>query len=219
MGAGGLLAEIPSRPSPREPNAAPRVIAIVLAAGKSTRMGYHKMLAEVDGQPMLKVVVKNVLASSVDEVIVVTGHGATDCEAALAGLKVRLVHNPDYATGLASSLRVGIGAAGKADAVVVCLGDMPRVAGSLIDRMIAAFNPDEHRSIVMPTFEGRSGNPVLWSADCFPRLLTLTGDKGARHLIESLRGEATEIEADDAGVLQDVDTPEDMATITGVKVR
>jgi molybdenum cofactor cytidylyltransferase len=218
MGAGGLLAEIPSRPSPRELNAAPRVVAIVLAAGKSTRMGSHKMLAEVDGRPMLKVVVEYVLSTSVDEVIVVTGHGAADCEAALAGLNVRLVHNADYATGLASSLRVGVAAAGKADAVLVCLGDMPRVGGNVIDRMIAAFNPTEHRSIVLPSFQGEIGNPVLWGAEHFQRLLKLAGDKGARRLIAEIRSEATEVEVDDAGVLQDVDTVGDLDKIMALDV-
>ena len=214
MGAGGLLAEIPSRPSPRELNTAPRVVAIVLAAGKSTRMGSHKMMAEVDGQPMLRVVVQNVLESGVDEVIVVTGHGAADCETVLSGLKVRLVHNPDYATGLSGSLRNGVEAAGKADAIVVCLGDMPRVGGTVIDRLIAAFNPTEHRSIVMPSFQGEIGNPVLWGAEHFPRLSNLSGDKGARHLIAEIKSEATEVEVDDAGVLRDIDTAADLENMT-----
>ncbi len=214
MGAGGLLAEIPSRPSPRELNAAPRVVAIVLAAGKSSRMGSHKMLAEVDGRPMLRVVVENVLASSVDELIVVTGHGAKDCESVLAGLKVRLVPNADYATGLSSSLRAGVEAAGEADAIVVCLGDMPRVGGPVIDRLIAAFNPTEHRSIVMPSFQGEIGNPVLWGAEHFPRLLKLSGDKGARRLIAEIRSEATEVGVDDAGVLRDIDTAADLENMT-----
>jgi molybdenum cofactor cytidylyltransferase len=213
MGAGGLLAEIPSRPSPRELTGAPRVVAVVLAAGKSTRMGAHKMLADFAGRPLLRVAVENVLESSVDEVVLVTGHGAADCEAALLGLKVRFVHNPEYATGLASSLRVGVAAVGSADAVVVCLGDMPRVSGSVVDQLIAAFNPDEHRSIVLPIFEGKIGNPVLWGAEHFPRLLNLSGDNGARRLITEIRSEATEVEIDNSGVLIDVDTSDDLAAL------
>ena len=210
MGAGGLLAEIPSRPAPRELNTAPRVVAVVLAAGKSTRMGSHKMLADIAGKPMLRVVVENVLASSVDEVVVVTGHGAEDCAAALHGLKIRLVHNDAYATGLASSLRVGVEAVETADAVVVCLGDMPLVGSHVIDRLIAAFNPTEHRSIVMPVYKGETGNPVLWGAEHFSRLQQTTGDKGARHLIASLKDEMTEIDAGTIGVLQDIDVAEDL---------
>jgi molybdenum cofactor cytidylyltransferase len=117
------------------------------------------------------------------------------------------VDNPDYAIGMASSLRVGVQAAGLADAVVVCLGDMPKVKPEVIDRLIAAFNPIEHRSIVVPTHKGQFGNPVLWGAEHFGRLTSLSGDKGARMLIGDLKSEATEIEADE-GVLMDFDTPQ-----------
>ena len=209
MGAGGLLAEIPSRPSPRELQvpSAPKVVAVVLAAGEGRRMGGGKMLKNFHGRPMVAVTVANVLASGVDEVVVVTGHGAVDVEAALNDAKVRVVHNPDYASGMASSLRVGVQAAGVADAVVVCLGDMPRVSAEVIDRLIAAFNPIEHRSIVVPTHKGQFGNPVLWGAEHFARLTSLSGDKGARALIAGLKAEATEVEAGE-GVLMDFDTVE-----------
>jgi molybdenum cofactor cytidylyltransferase len=214
MGVGGLLAEIPSRPSPRESGvqSAPRVVAIVLAAGEGRRMRGHKMLADFDGRPMLVATVENVLVSGVDEVVVVTGHERVKVEAALTDFKVRIVHNPDYATGMASSLRVGVEAAATADAVVVCLGDMPRVSSSVIDRLIAGFNPVEHRSIVVPTHKGQFGNPVLWGAEHFARLTSLSGDKGARMLIGDLKSEATEVEADQ-GVLMDADTPEALASL------
>jgi molybdenum cofactor cytidylyltransferase len=211
MGVGGLLAEIPSRPSPREMKALP-IVAVVLAAGLGKRMGGNKMLADFGGQPMIVATVQNILASGVDEVVVVTGHGHDAVSEALSNLKVRLVHNPDYATGMASSLRVGVAAVGSADAVVVCLGDMPRVSSAVIDRMIAAFNPTEHRSIIVPTHKGQYGNPVMWGAEHFARLTSLSGDKGARSLIGDLKSEATEIEAD-AGVLMDADTPEDLAAL------
>jgi molybdenum cofactor cytidylyltransferase len=213
MGVGGLLAEIPSRPSPRE-GQAPRsalVTAVVLAAGLGRRMGQNKMLADYGGVPLLLAALKNILAASVDEVVVVTGHEAKMVASAISDLNVRIVHNPDYATGMASSLRVGVEAAQHADAIVVCLGDMPSVAAATIDRMIAAFNPTEHRSIVVPTFQGQFGNPVLWGAEHFKRLTTLEGDKGARQLIAALKDEATEIAVADDGVLRDVDTPADLA--------
>ena len=214
MGVGGLLAEIPSRPSPREPGvqSAPRVVAVVLAAGLGRRMGGVKMLADFDGRPMLAATVENALASGVDEVVVVTGHARAKVEVALTGYKLRLVHNPDYATGMASSLRVGVAAASMADAVVVCLGDMPRVSGVVIDQLIAAFNPTEHRSIVVPTHKGQFGNPVLWGAEHFARLASLSGDRGARTLIGDLKSEATEVESD-IGVLMDADTPEELEAL------
>jgi molybdenum cofactor cytidylyltransferase len=214
MGVGGLLAEIPSRPMPRESGiqSAPRVVAVVLAAGLGRRMGGVKMLADFDGRPMLAATVENVLASGVDDVVVVTGHEQEAIYRALKDFKVRVVHNPDYATGMASSLRVGVEAAASADAVVVCLGDMPNVSGAVIDRLIAAFNPTEHRSIVVPTHKGQFGNPVLWGAEYFARLRSLSGDKGARTLIGELKSEATEVEVD-AGVLMDADTPEALAAL------
>lgn len=214
MGVGGLLAEIPSRPSPREQQlpSAPRVTAVVLAAGLGRRMGGTKMLADFGGKPMLVVTVETVLASGVDDVIVVTGHDSENVAAALSHLKVRVEHNPDYETGMASSLRVGVEAAKNADAAIICLGDMPRVSTQIIDRMIAAFNPTEHRTIVVPTHQGQFGNPVLWGSEHFARLTSMEGDKGARSLIAGLKSEATEIEAD-VGVLMDADTPEALANL------
>jgi molybdenum cofactor cytidylyltransferase len=214
MGVGGLLAEIPSRPSPREQQfTTPRVVAVVLAAGLGRRMGGSKMLAEFNGKPLVVATVENVQASGVDEVIVVTGHECETVAAALAPYKVRLVYNPDYASGMASSLRVGIAAAPGAEAIVICLGDMPGVSADVIDRLIAAFNPMEHRSIVVPTFKGQFGNPVLWGAEHFSRLKTMQGDKGARHLIGELKSEATEVATDEAGVVTDADTPEALAAL------
>lgn len=214
MGAGGLLAEIPSRPSPREGKEfvprAPRVVAVVLAAGISRRMGSPKMLVEFRGRPMIRAVAETLHRSSVDEVIVVTGHAAGKVEAVLQGLPVRCVENADYASGLASSLRVGVAAAGHADAVVVCLGDMPLVQPHTIDRLIAAFNPTEHRTIIVPVHKGQFGNPVLWGCEHFARLMSLSGDKGARSLIAGLKSEAVEIAVDDPGILADADTPESL---------
>jgi molybdenum cofactor cytidylyltransferase len=214
MGVGGLLAEIPSRPSPRELalSSAPKVVAVVLAAGLGSRMGGDKMLALVDGKPMVAVTVGNLLSSAVDEVIVVTGHEREKVEKALAGFKVRFVHNEKYADGLASSVRRSVEAAAHSDALVVCLGDMPRVSPTTIDRLIAAFNPIEHRSIVVPTHDKMFGNPVLWGAEHFERLSSLTGDKGARKLLAELADYVTEVEAD-SGVLIDADTPEALASL------
>jgi molybdenum cofactor cytidylyltransferase len=215
MGVGGLLAEIPSRPMPREADkpAAPRVVAVVLAAGKSARMGANKMLADYNGKPMLRATVENVLASGVDEVVVVTGHQPEQVGASLQGLNVRLVHNPDFADGMSTSLRVGVRAVGKTDAVIVCLGDMPRVPSQVIDRMIAAFNPTEHRNIIVPVHKGEWGNPVLWGAEHFDVLTSLEGDKGARALIAQFKNEAVEIVVEDAGVLMDADTPKALAEL------
>jgi molybdenum cofactor cytidylyltransferase len=127
-------------------------------------------------------------------------------------VNLRFVYNPDYFKGLATSLRAGVEAAGQADAVVICLGDMPRVKPQVVDRLIAAFNPVEHRSIVVPSHNNMFGNPVLWGAEHFARLTQLSGDKGARKLLAELASDVTEVEAD-SGVLLDADTPQALAQL------
>jgi molybdenum cofactor cytidylyltransferase len=219
MGVGGLLMEIVTRPQPRaEPPAAAdrRIAAVVLAAGRSTRMGGpNKLLAEIAGRPLLRIVVEEALASHAKPVIVVVGHERADVEKALAGLPVQLIHNPDFAQGLGTSLKAGIAAVpAEADGAIVCLGDMPQVDASLIDRLIAAFDPDRGALIVMPTVEGRRGNPVLWSRRFFPDLMAIEGDVGARHFIGRYSEAVLEVPLEGRAALVDVDTPE---ALVGVK--
>jgi molybdenum cofactor cytidylyltransferase len=148
-------------------------------------------------------------------VIVVTGHERARVEQALAGLPVQFVHNPDFAQGLGTSLRAGIAAVpADAEAAIVCLGDMPQVDASLIDRLIGAFDPDRGALVVMPTFEGKRGNPVLWSRRFFPDLMAIEGDVGARHLIGRYGEAVLEVPFEGRAALVDVDTPE---ALVGVK--
>jgi molybdenum cofactor cytidylyltransferase len=221
MGVGGLLMEIVTRPQPREepPREAPqpdgrRVAAIVLAAGRSVRMGGpNKLTAEVAGKPLVRIAAEEALASRADPVVVVTGHQRERVEQALAGLKVRFAHNPDFAEGLSTSLRTGIAAVpADADGAIVCLGDMPQVRASLIDRLIAAFDPPRAALIVVPMIDGKRGNPVLWSRRFFPELIALDGDVGARHLIAAYGEALTEVTAD-AAALIDIDTPEALSAL------
>jgi molybdenum cofactor cytidylyltransferase len=219
MGAGGLLAEIPSRPSPREGKGvvptAPRVTALVLAAGLSSRMGANKLLAGFHGEPLVAATVKRLQSSGVDEVVVVLGRDA-GAVAAVLPAGARPVVNADFAQGISTSIRRGVQAAAASDAVIIALGDMPLVSVQTVGRMIAAFNPTEHRSIIVPTFNGQFGNPVLWGREHFARLLALSGDKGARSLIGDLKSEAVEIAVDDPGVLMDADTPEALEALRQV---
>ena len=218
MGGGGLLTEIPSRPLPRaaatrsgEATAprAPRIAALVLAAGQSRRMGgINKLLAPLDGIPMVARTVDAVLASAAAPVIVVTGHEREAVQVALAGRTVRIVDNPRFGEGLSTSLKAGLAALPEtADGVLVCLGDMPRVTAGQIDRLIAAYAPAEGRSIIVPTRSGKRGNPVLWDRAFFAAMATVTGDVGARHLIGANEEAVAEVEMEDAAVLTDVDTP------------
>jgi molybdenum cofactor cytidylyltransferase len=218
MGVGGLLMEIVTRPQPREaPPVADgrRAAALVLAAGRSTRMGGpNKLLAEIGGKPLVRFVAEQALASRANPVVVVTGHERAKVEAALAGLRVRFVHNPDYAAGLSTSLKAGLAALPpEADGAIVCLGDMPQVTAGLIDRMLDAFDPARGAFVVVPTIEGKRGNPVVWSRRFFPDLMALEGDVGARHLIGTHADAVAEVPVEDSGALTDVDTPDALLAV------
>jgi len=220
MGVGGLLMEIVTRPQPRaEPPAVAgrRIAAVVLAAGRSTRMGGpNKLLAEIRGRPLVRIVVEEALASLAKPVIVVVGHQRGEVEKALASLPVQFIHNPDFAQGLGTSLKAGIAAVpADADGAIVCLADMPQVDASLLNRLIAAFDPDRGALIAMPTVEGRRGNPVLWSRRFFPDLMAIEGDVGARHFIGRYSEAVVEVPLEGKAALVDVDTPE---ALVGVKV-
>ena len=229
MGAGGLLKEIPARPQPRERAAEsssasarmPRIAALLLAAGQSRRMGaVNKLLADIDGAPMVRRVAEALAASKTwGPTLAVTGHEAARVREALAGLDVTFVHNADYADGLSASLRRGLAALAapergedsEYDGALVCLGDMPDIAAADIDRLVAAFDPDEGRAIVVPTNRGKRGNPVLWGARFFPRIAALSGDVGARHLIGENAEWVCEVPVCGDGVLRDIDTAETLA--------
>jgi molybdenum cofactor cytidylyltransferase len=218
MGVGGLLMEIVTRPQPRtepQPEKGRRVAALVLAAGRSTRMGaVNKMLAEIGGKPLVRIAAEQALASRAKPVIVVTGHEHERVEAALVGLPVRFVHNPGYADGLGSSLKAGIAAVPEdADAAIVCLGDMPQVDHPLIDRLIAAFDPERGALVVVPSIDGRRGNPVVWARRFFHDLMSISGDIGARYLIGSYPEAVTEVAMAGEAALTDVDTPESFSTV------
>jgi molybdenum cofactor cytidylyltransferase len=221
MGVGGLLMEIVTRPQPRtEPPEKSekkdyRVAAIVLAAGSSTRMGaVNKLIAEIGGKPLVRIAAEQALASRAKPVIVVTGHEHKRVEAALAGLPVRFVHNSGYAEGLGTSLKTGIAAVPPdADAAIICLGDMPQVDAKLIDKLIAAFDPERGALVVVPTVDGKRGNPVLWSRRFFHDLTSIGGDVGARHLIGSYAEAVAEVPVADGAALTDVDTPESFSAV------
>jgi len=211
--------EIVTRPQPREvppapalaaPAAGRRVAAIVLAAGRSTRMGGpNKLLERISDKPLVRIAVEQALASRARPVIVVTGHERARVEAALAGLDVRLVHNPDYAGGLSTSVKAGLAAVpAETEGAIVCLGDMPQVTSTLIDRLIAGFDPEQNALVVVPTFSGKRGNPVLWSRRFFPDLLALEGDVGGRHLIATYQEVVAEMPVENAAAMVDIDTPD-----------
>ena len=218
MGVGGLLMEIVTRPQPRAepaPEKGRKVAAVVLAAGRSTRMGaVNKMLAEINGKPLVRIAAEQALASHAKPVIVVTGHERERVEQALAGLPLSFVHNPDYAEGLGTSLKAGIGAVpDESDGAIVCLGDMPQVDAGLIDKLLMAFDPARGALVVVPSINGRRGNPVVWSRRFFPELMAVTGDVGARYLIGQYAEAVVEVPLAGDAALTDVDTPESLSAV------
>jgi len=227
MGVGGLLKEIDVRPLPREkapatpqtgvaPRSAPTIAALVLAAGRSRRMAPHNKLLVADrtGKAMIARVVDNVLSSNARPVLVVTGHQAEQVQHALGGRPVRYVHAADYAEGLSASLKAGIAAVPEeCAAALVCLGDMPLVTGRMINRLLASYDPDEGRLIVLPTFRGKQGNPMLWDRRFFQEILQITGDSGARFLVGKHIETVAEVEMADDAVLRDFDTTESLNSL------
>ena len=218
MGVGGLLMEIVTRPQPRAKpveEEGKRVAAILLAAGRSTRMGaINKLIVQIGGKPLVRIAAEQALASQAGPVIVVTGHQREKVENALKGLNVRFVHNQDYAEGLGTSLRVGIGAVPEgADGAIVCLGDMPQVDAPLIDTLLDAFDPESGAFIVVPTIDGHRGNPVVWARRFFPDLMAIGGDFGARYLIGNYAEAVVEVPVAGEAALTDVDTPESLSAV------
>ncbi|MFK7945365.1 MAG: NTP transferase domain-containing protein [Paracoccaceae bacterium] len=218
MGVGGLLKEIPSRPQPRAGGAAapqrPFVVAVLLAAGASSRMGNRDKLVElVDGKPLLLVLAERLLQSAADEVICVLPPDRIDRSAVLSGVDVQSVTNARAAEGMGTSIAAGITALPpETDAAVIVLGDMPEIAAEDIDRLIAAFDPSEDRAIVRAVGpDGRAGHPVLFGRRFFEALGALEGDQGARPVLAENAEFVTDVLLSGDAAHTDLDTPEDWA--------
>ena len=178
----------------------------------------NKLLAEINGIPMVVRVATAAVESVADPVIVVTGYEGERVAQVLQGLNVMVVHNDRYEAGLSTSLVRGLSALpDKVAGVLVCLGDMPGVKAAQLDRLIRAFEPQSGRAICVPTHRGQRGNPVLWSSRFFPRMLGLSGDAGARGLITKYEKFVCEVPMDDDGILLDVDAPDALAALDGVR--
>jgi len=185
--------------------------AVVLAAGSASRFGGRKLTAPFAGAPLLHAALAAARAAPVASIVVVTGADAEAVGACAHGFDpaIRLVHAPDYAEGLAASLRAGVAAlATETTAAFVFLGDMPRVPHAVLGALaeaVAAGAP-----AAAPTFAGRRGNPVVLSRGLFRAVAGLEGDVGARPILQRLGSRLALVEAPDDGVLFDVDEPGDL---------
>lgn len=184
------------------------IAGILLAAGRSQRMGQPKLLLPWHGVPLVRHAAQTALASDLDELLVVVGHRAEDVKAAVMDLPVRIVHNDAFWEGQSTSIRAGILALRQeAEAVVVLLADHPLLQPATVDALLANYAAAA-APIVVPRYAGRRGNPVLLARSLFPALLALRGDQGARPLLQNYAEQITWLDVADEGILLDVDTPE-----------
>lgn len=191
------------------------VTLCVLAGGMSRRMGpVNKLLLDYQGQPLVRHVVRQALEANCGPVYVVTGHQSEQVGAALQGLPVQVVPNPDYAEGQAASVRVAASIDPQA-ALMVLLGDMPDVSPAIVLDLVQAWRQLDdvqvrRMAVVRPQFEGRAGNPVLWGPGWLPRLRQLHGDEGARGLLAGNAVTVTTVAVSSTGIFADIDQPSDL---------
>ncbi|MDE0887190.1 MAG: nucleotidyltransferase family protein [Myxococcota bacterium] len=194
-------------------NPQPEIAALILAAGASRRMpGENKLLVKIRRKPMIEHVVEAVLGAGVERVGVVTGYQADRVGRALSAHPVALVPNPDHAQGMSSSLRAGLAwLVPEPDGVLICLGDMPGLRPEYIKTLIEAFESELSPRICAASHRGSRGNPVLWPRTYFEAMRALGGDRGARVLLSRYSDRVALVEVGSAAVLQDIDTPADLA--------
>ena len=172
-------------------------------------MGRPKLLLPLRDRTIFEVSLGNLVRSRVDEVIVVLGHRADDFLPLIRGKKVKAVINPHYSQGMSTSLRRGLDAvASESQGLMIALADQPFIPPEVIDRLIEAFQGTS-KGIVVPTFQGRRGHPVIFHRRYMEELRSLSGDQGGRELLHRNPEDLLEVEVDCPGVITDIDTLED----------
>lgn len=184
------------------------IAGVLLAAGRSQRMGQPKLLLPWQGVPLIHFVAQQILRSQLDELIVVVGHRSEHLIAALDGLALRIVRNDDFLDGQSTSLRAGINALDTSvSAALVLLADQPLLQPATIDALIEVY-AREQPPIVLPRYEGQRGNPVLFDRSLFAELVVITGDQGARSVLKAHAQSIRWLDTTDGGILLDIDTPD-----------
>lgn len=185
------------------------IVAIVLAAGQSTRMGRPKQTLLLHGKPMLEDVLDALRQTKVDRIVVVLGANEKEVKEQVKFQREEVVFNPRYAEGMSRSLKAGLAAAGEeADAAIVVLGDQPLLSPATVNKMVDAYL-DSRAPVVVPVYHGIRGNPVLFGKTLFPRIMTIHGDSGAKAILEENKDSMLEVEVEDEGIVVDIDTPAD----------
>jgi molybdenum cofactor cytidylyltransferase len=185
------------------------ICAVVLAAGLSSRMGVQKLLLPFGGKTVISHIVDQILASTIDEVHIVVGHQAERISNELSGRAVSIVNNPNYESGMLSSVRCGLKSLPEqCRAVMVILGDQPSVTTELINKMLQSYAATE-KSILVPLYESKRGHPVLFSLKYRDEIITQYDNVGLRGLLHNHPEEVFELKVSTASVLCDMDYPED----------
>jgi molybdenum cofactor cytidylyltransferase len=221
MGVGGLLDEMPSRPSPRlkaDRHNAKNVLntgAIILAAGRSSRMGGpNKLLSTLNNRPLLSHALENALTLSPENIIIITGRDALEIEKIAQQFSVKTQHNPKYQVGISTSLLCGLEVApSEWDAAFIVLGDMPRIAPDIFKSLKSTLESHPEIDAVYPIYDGQQGHPVLWRRRAWHLLAAQSGDAGGKAILNNLGSRALGIEVDSSGVLLDIDTPEALSQL------
>ncbi len=188
------------------------ISAILLAAGQSKRMnGENKLIKKIQNVPLIKHSIKNILESSIDEIIVVLGHDKEIIEKIIdQNDKIRLVFNKNFENGIASSIKTGLAKlSNKTESFFICLGDMPNVNRNIYDKLIQSKN---NKEIVVPNFKGNQCNPILFSRSVINTLMNVKGDTGAKKILELNKNKILNVNIDELNFAKDFDTPEDFKT-------
>jgi molybdenum cofactor cytidylyltransferase len=185
------------------------ISAILLAAGESRRMGEFKQLLPYGDKPFVVRCVDNLLATAVDELIVVTGHRDNDVRRALADCKVKIVFNPNYREGMSTSIQAGVRAVAEhSQAILIALADQPQIGTRIIDQVIEAFERTT-LPIVIPAYNHRRGHPIILDASLKEEILAITPEMGLKEVVQRHPAEILYVEVADDAVLMDFDYPED----------
>jgi molybdenum cofactor cytidylyltransferase len=190
------------------------ISAILLAAGESNRMGQPKQLMPFDQITIVERTIDNLLNSAVSETIVVLGYKDEEIRKTIAGKPIKIAINPDYQQGMSTSIIAGLKQVDKkAQAVIIALGDQPFVNSQTITSLVEAFIAN-NRGILIPVYQGRRGNPIIFAIKYKSELLNLKGDVGGREIIKRHPDDVLEVAVNCEGVLLDIDTMENYTPIT-----
>ena len=182
------------------------ISAILLAAGQSKRMnGKNKLTKEIQNIPLIKLSVKNILASSINELIIVLGYQKEIVKKLInKNEKIKFVFNKDFESGMASSIKTGLdNLSEKIEAFFICLGDMPMINQDVYNQLIRSRN---NKEIIVPIYKGQQGNPILFSKSMKSIIISIEGDIGAKKILEQNKDKILKVKIDDINITKDFNT-------------